>query len=176
MNLPQGAIDFLVYLAPSLLVFGTSYFLVKRFLDNEQKMKYAELKRTMDNNLLPLRLQAYERIILFLERISPNNLLSRVYEPGMNVLVFHKELLLTIKTEYEHNITQQVYITNAGWAIVRTSRDELIKLINLSLGKCNPLSPGVELSKVIFETMMAQEEYPIQNAIDQIKNEVHSLF
>ena len=176
MNLPQGAIDFLVYLAPSLLVFGTSYFLVKRFLDNEQKMKYVELKRVMDSSLLPLRLQAYERIVLYLERISPNNLLSRVYEPGMNVAVFHKELLLTIKSEYEHNITQQVYVTNAGWAIVRSSRDELVKLINLSFGQCNPANPGVELSKIIFQTMMESEEYPIQNAIDQIKNEAHSLF
>lgn len=61
MNLPQGAIDFLVYLAPSLLVFLTSYFLVKKFLDNDQKLKYAELKKAMDNNTLPLRLQAYER-------------------------------------------------------------------------------------------------------------------
>ncbi len=176
MNLPQGVIDFLVYLAPSLLVFGTSYFLVKRFLDNEQKMKYAELKRTMDQNLLPLRLQAYERIVLYLERISPNNLLIRVYEPGMNVVVFHRELLLNIKAEYEHNITQQVYVTNAAWSIVRKSRDELIKLINVSVSQCQPDAAGVELSKVIFQSMLESEEFPVQNAIDEVKNEAHSLF
>lgn len=176
MNLPSGVIDFLVYLAPSLLVFLTSYFLVKKFLDNDQRMKFAELKRTMDKELLPLRMQAYERIVLLLERISPNNLLGRVYVPGMTVVEFHKEVLMSIRAEYEHNITQQVYVTNNAWNIVRTSRDELIKLINQSLEQCNPHAAGVELSKKVFETMMQREEYPIQKAIDQIKNEAHSLF
>lgn len=176
MNLPQGILDFLVYLAPSLLVFLTAFFLVKKFLDSDQKLKYAELKKTMDNNLMPLRLQAYERIVLFLERISPNNMLSRIYEPGMTVLEFHREILQNIKMEYEHNITQQVYVTNAAWNTVRTSRDELVKLVNLAVAKCNPNAPGVELSKTIFESMMQSEEYPIQNAIDQVKNEAHSLF
>lgn len=111
----------------------------------------------------------------FLERVSPNNMLSRVYVPGMTVLEFHREILQNIRSEYEHNITQQVYVTNAGWNIVRTSRDELVKLINLSVAKCNPNAPGVELSKTIFETML-ESEFPIQNAIDQIKNEAHSLF
>ena len=176
MNLPQGVIDFLVYLAPSLLVFLTAFYLVKKFLDTDQRTKYAELKRTMDSSILPLRLQAYERIVLFLERISPNNLLVRTYVPGMTVLEFHKEVLLAIRTEYEHNITQQVYVTNAAWNIVRSNRDELVKLINQSLEKCNPNASGVELSKKVFETMLQNEEFPIQRAIDQIKNEAHSLF
>ncbi|MBK7970422.1 MAG: hypothetical protein IPK08_16600 [Bacteroidetes bacterium] len=176
MQLPQGLIDFLVYLAPSLLVFLTAFFLIKKFLDTDQRMKFAELKRVTDNHLLPLRLQAYERIVLFLERISPNNLMIRVYEPGMTVMEFHKEVLLAIRTEYEHNVTQQVYVTNNAWNIVRTSRDELIKLVNLSLEKCNPTAPGHELSKKVFETMLQSEEFPIQKAIDQIKNEAHSIF
>ncbi len=176
MNLPEGVIDFLVYLAPSLLVFLTAFYLVKKFLDTDQRLKYAELKRTLDNTLLPLRLQAYERIVLFLERISPNNLLVRVYVPGMTVMEFHKEILLAIRTEYEHNITQQVYVTNSAWNIVRTNRDELIRLINLSMEQCNPNASGVELSKKVFETMLQREEFPIQKAIDLVKNEAHSLF
>ena len=176
MNLPDTVIDFLVYLAPSLLVFLTSFFLVKKFLDNDQRMKYAELKRTMDKELLPLRMQAYERIVLLLERLSPNNLMVRVYVPGMTVLEMHREVLMAIRTEYEHNITQQVYVTNNAWNIVRTSRDELIKLINQSLEQCNPNAAGVELSKKVFETMLQREEYPIQRAIDQVKNEAHALF
>ena len=176
MNLPSGVIDFLVYLAPSLLVFLTAFFLVKKFLDTDRQMKYAELKRAIDKDLIPLRFQAYERIVLFLERVSPNNLLVRVYQPGMNVMEFHREVITTIRSEYEHNITQQVYVTNAAWTIVRTNRDELIKLINISMEKCNPNAPGVELSKKVFETMLDGEDFPIQRAIDAIKNEAHSLF
>jgi hypothetical protein len=176
MSIPQGVVDFLVYLAPSLLVFLTAWFLVKKFLDSDQRLKYAELKRTIDNNMLPLRLQAYERIVLFLERIAPNNLMVRVYEPGMNVTDFHKALLQTIRSEFEHNITQQVYVTNSVWATVRNSRDELIKLINVAMSECRPDSPGLDLTKRVFDKLMGMEETPIQKAIDQVKNEAHALF
>lgn len=176
MNIPDGVVEFLFYLAPSVLVFLTSFFLIKKFLDTDQRLKMADMKRVADQQLLPLRLQAYERIVLYLERMSPNNLLIRVFEPGMTVSDFHKAILLTIRSEYEHNITQQVYVTNNAWNIVRNSRDELLKLLNLSLEKCVPNAPGHELSKKVFETMLEQEENPVQKAIDLIKNEAHSLF
>lgn len=176
MKIPQGIIDFLVYLAPSLLIFLTAYLLIKKFLDTNTKIKYAELKRAIQKDLLPLRLQAYERVVLYLERISPNNLLARVYEPGMTVMEFHRALLMTIRSEFEHNITQQVYITNTGWAIVRKSRDELIRMINEAMQQCNPEAPGIELSKKIYGKMVNEDETPINKAIDQIKNEAHQLF
>lgn len=176
MNIPQGVIDFLVYLAPSLLVFLTAYLLIKKFLDTNSTIKQAELKRAIQKDLLPLRLQAYERIVLYLERIAPNNLFARVYEPGMTVMDFHKALLMTIRSEFEHNITQQVYITNSGWAIVRNARDELIRQINETMQKCNPEAPGIELTKRLYDQMLNEEETPIHKAIDQIKNEAHQLF
>lgn len=176
MNIPDSVTDILFFLAPALLVLFTAYFLIKKFLDNEQRMKYAELKHAMRKDILPMRFQAYERIVLYLERISPNNLLVRVFEPGMNVASFHKAIITTIRSEYEHNITQQVYVTNSAWEIVRSSRDELIKLVNMSLEKCDPQAPGAALSKTVFESMMASNEFPIQKALEQIKNEAHQLF
>jgi hypothetical protein len=176
MKIPQGIIDFLVYLAPSLLIFLTAYLLIKKFLDTNTRIQYAELKRAIQKDLLPLRLQAYERIVLYLERISPNNLLARVYEPGMTVMEFHRALIMTIRSEFEHNITQQVYITNTGWAIVRNSRDELIRQINEAMQQCNPEGPGIELSKRIYDKMLKEDETPVLKAIDQIKNEAHQLF
>ena len=176
MNIPNGVTDFLFYLAPSLLVFLTSWFLVKKFLDTDQKLRYAELKRSIDNNLLPLRLQAYERIVLFLERISPNNLIVRIYEKGMSANDLHQALIQTIRSEYEHNITQQVYVTNSVWNAVRKGRDELIKVINIAMKDCPENAPGAELNKRIFENLMKLEESPVQTAIDEVKNEAHALF
>ncbi|MFM7902420.1 MAG: hypothetical protein ACKPAD_10600 [Bacteroidota bacterium] len=163
-------------IVPGLLVFLTAYFMIKRFIDNEQRMKFADIKASMKKDLLPLRLQAYERIVLFLERVSPNNLLNRVYETDMSVADFHRALLLTIRTEYEHNITQQVYMTNSVWNVVKNGRDELVKTINLAYGECNADAPGLELSKKIFEVMVRKNEFPIQSALDQVKNEAHQLF
>jgi hypothetical protein len=176
MKFPDNITDILFSIAPALLVFFTAYYLIKKFLDTEQRLKFAELKTAVKKDILPLRLQAYERIVVYLERISPNNLLVRVYEPGMKVQEFHKEILLAIRTEYEHNVSQQVYVTNSAWNTVKSSRDELIKIINQSLEQCSMDAPGVELSRKVFETMVQKNEFPIQNAIDTIKNEVHQLF
>ncbi|MFM7177219.1 MAG: hypothetical protein ACKO0X_07340 [Bacteroidota bacterium] len=176
MDISQDITMLLFAIVPGLLVFLTAYFMIKRFIDNEQRMKFADIKASMKKDLLPLRLQAYERIVLFLERVSPNNLLNRVYETDMSVADFHRALLLTIRTEYEHNITQQVYMTNSVWNVVKNGRDELVKTINLAYGECNADAPGLELSKKIFEVMVRKNEFPIQSALDQVKNEAHQLF
>ena len=94
----------------------------------------------------------------------------------MNVATFQKELLQTVRSEYEHNITQQVYMSITSWSAVKVGRDELIKLINLAAEKCDPSGPGQELSKHIFQSMMDEEEFPIQRAINQVKSEAYSLF
>jgi hypothetical protein len=134
------------------------------------------MKMGMTREMLPLRMQAFERVVLFLERISPNNLLMRVYKPGMKVSDLHHELLQTIRAEYEHNLTQQVYMSNSSWNAVKKGRDELIRIINTSAEKCDPSGPGAELNKMIFQTMMDNEEFPVQTAIEQVKAEAYSLF
>lgn len=83
MNFPQGLINFLVYLAPSLMVFFTTWFLVRRFLQRETTLKMLELKAIQQKEMMPLRLQAYERLSIYLERISPNVMLLNQYEPGI---------------------------------------------------------------------------------------------
>ena len=108
MDLPKDIVDILFFLAPALLVFGMAYLLIKKFLDNQHRLKIIETKLLTQKEMMPLRLQAYERLTLFLERISPNNLLGRVYQPGLSVREFHLELLSNIRSEFEHNITQQL--------------------------------------------------------------------
>ncbi len=168
--------DILFYLAPALLVFGMAYLMIKKFLDTNQRVKMIELKMSLQKELIPMRMQAFERAVLYLERISPNNLLIRVYEPGLSSGEFHRELLNTIRSEYEHNVTQQVYMSNSSWAAVRQGRDELVKVINMAAERSGPNAPGAELSKHVFQIMMDEENFPVQKAIDQVKSEAYSLF
>ncbi|MEY3342391.1 MAG: hypothetical protein RL090_75, partial [Bacteroidota bacterium] len=76
MDISNDVTNLLFAVVPGLLVFFTAYFMIKRFLDNEQRIKFAEMRAALRKDVLPLRFQAYERILLFLERISPNNMLS----------------------------------------------------------------------------------------------------
>ncbi len=169
-------LEVLMYFIPAAMVLILMYMLVKKFLEKEYKIKLLEAKRAIQQDVLPVRLQAYERMVLFLERVAPNNLLYRVNKPGMTARQLHTELLLTIRTEYEHNITQQVYISPQAWAIIRNSKEDLIRLINISASKVGEKASSIDLSKSIFEVILKDESMPTQKALDVIKHEVRQLF
>jgi hypothetical protein len=88
----------------------------------------------------------------------------------------HQELLASIRAEYEHNLTQQVYISKGAWEAVKRAKEETIKLINISASKVHDNAKGVELSKMVLEMSMQLEKMPTQVAIDFIKEEARSFF
>lgn len=168
--------EILKLILPALIVFLTSFYMIKRFLDNEDKKRLAELREQGHKFVTPIRFQAYERMIIFLERISPESLLMRVHNPSMNARQFQSELLQTIRTEFEHNLSQQIYISNAGWDHVKRAKEETIKIINLASSKVNDKSSGIELSKAIFSVISALGKMPSQSAIDFLKKEIRGSF
>lgn len=176
MDLPKGLLDFLVYLAPSLLVFLTAWMMLKRFLDRGIKMKMLELKSGAKKEILPLRLQAYERLTIYLERISPNVMLVNLHHPEMTVRDFQQILTETIRSEFEHNFAQQIYVSPAIWTVVRNTKEEVTRLINSSAAGLNPEDPAYMLSKNVFDRMLESETFPTQNALAILKAEVAQLF
>src|SRR5690348_6293426 len=107
-------LEMLKYIVPSLVTLGGVYIIVRSFIDDENKRRNQEINKTLlfeqRKVSLPLRLQAYERILVFLERIHPFSLLQRVYIPNMLVGEFQLELIKAIRVEYEYNLSQQMYI------------------------------------------------------------------
>jgi hypothetical protein len=173
---PNEIIQPLLYVVPAVLVLVTAFYLIRKFLDNQHKLRLIEARLQTQKDLLPLKLQAYERLTLFLERIAPNNLLGRVYQPGMTVREFHLELLSVIKQEFEHNVTQQIYVSPQAWHAVRRAREDVVRLINTSAAGADPQGKGAELNKRIFESILSEEEQPTQKAIDYIKEEVNRYY
>jgi hypothetical protein len=125
---------------------------------------------------IPLRLQAYERIILFLERISIDSLLVRYNTQGAKSRQLHTDLLAAIRNEYEHNISQQVYISPKAWEMVKNARSQIVKVINTAAEQTDNAAPAIELSKKIIEGIGEFPKSPTQTAIDFVKNEVQALF
>ena len=165
----------LLYFVPALLVLGAMFLLIKKFLDRDYRLKLIEAKQLLQKDMLPLRLQAYERLVLFLERISPSSLLMRINRPNMNSMQLHSELLSTIRTEFEHNLSQQIYMSNQAWEQVKIAKEEIIKIVNTSSEKVGPNNTSINLSTEIFEEMLRKEAFPTQKAIDYLKNEVRQL-
>jgi hypothetical protein len=167
--------DILKITIPALIVFLTSYFLLKKMIASDQDKRRQELILQNGRTVMPIRLQAYERIILFLERISLESLLVRVSTPDMNSVQLHTALLTTIRSEFEHNLSQQIYMTSQAWEVVKNARSGMIRIINSEAEKMPANSSGMALSKRLLETIMELDKEPTRVAIDFIKAEVGKI-
>lgn len=169
-------LEILKYTLPALVVFLTAYYLIRSFMKNEDRKRKHDLTMNQKDSILPLRLQAYERLILLLERLSPDSLVMRTSKLNLTVADLQNELISTVRQEFEHNIAQQTYVSNQAWEQVKTARNKVIKLINESAADIKPDSRGIILSKRILENAMELENPPAQVALQFLKKEVQELF
>src|ERR1043166_8983718 len=122
----EALIEFIKILVPASVVLYAVYLTVRAFISREIELRKLEVRGRSIETILPNRLQAYERITLFLERISPQNLLVRLNAPGLPAREFHQLLLAEIRNEYNHNVSQQVYMSENVWSIVKNAKEDLI--------------------------------------------------
>ncbi|MBN2669858.1 MAG: hypothetical protein JXR60_11605 [Bacteroidales bacterium] len=173
----MGALlEVLKYVLPSLVVFITAYLIIKSFFEDQLKQKEMEIRAIHKKDLTPLRLQAYERLVLFLERISPHSLLPRTTQVSSTVAHLQSQLLNQIRTEFEHNMSQQIYISKEAWSVTKSAKEQIIKIINQSADKIAKDAPAFELSKTILEYTIQTGSSPTDTAINFLKKEVDSYF
>jgi hypothetical protein len=166
----------LVALLPSLLVFLTTFHTLRQFFAAQAAERQVELRRDDQRQVLPLRLQAYERLTLYLERIAPGPLVLRVHKHNMSARMLHGELINTVREELDHNVTQQVYVSDKAWARVKQAKEETIRLVNLSFDQVGEGVSATELSRRIFENAGKLSAAPSQEALLLLKDEVRRLF
>jgi hypothetical protein len=164
--------DILKITIPALIVFFMAWVLLRNMLQNDQDKRRQELLLQNSRTVTPIKLQAYERIVLFLERISLESLLVRVSTPEMSAQQLHSAMLNAIRSEFEHNLSQQIYMSQQAWEVVRNARSNMIKIINSEVEKLPPDSNAMALSKKLLEKIMELEQEPTRAAIDYVKNEV----
>lgn len=169
-------LEILKYVLPSVVVLATAYLLVERFIENERQHRNMTYRRESQGLTTPVRLQAYERLVLFLERISPSTLVTRVHKSGMSAKLLQAELLKAVRTEYEHNLSQQIYISPGAWELIKNAKEEIIKLINTAAINVSDEASGVDLGKLILEVSMKIDKMPTQVAIDYLKQEAREIF
>lgn len=168
----EATTDILKITIPAVIVFFTAWAVLRNLIKNDQDKRKQELVLQNSRTVTPIKLQAYERIVLFLERISLESLLVRVSTPDMTAQQLHLALLNTIRSEFEHNLSQQIYMSQQTWEVVRNARSNMIKIINSEVEKLPPDSTGMALSKRLLEKIMELDKEPTRAAIDYVKNEV----
>jgi hypothetical protein len=169
-------LDILKITIPALLVAGVAYAIIKKHLERDYKLRLLELRQKNAEVVTPIRLQAYERIVLLLERITPSNMLLRVSGSGHTAADYHRVLLTEIRNEFNHNMSQQVYMTEQAWQQVKHAREEVVNLINKSYQGLNDKSKGTDLAKRILESVLNDEIDPTARAISFLKQEIGQTF
>jgi hypothetical protein len=173
----EAIIDLLKIILPATVVFLAVYFLFQKFFKNEQERRDHDIKKAALNLTTPQKIQAYERIVIFLERIHPSNLVVRINKHGFTSRQLHHELIHSIKSEYEHNISQQIFVSHNTWELVKTAKDELIKLINIAATKVPGDAPSNELAMMILNIVGGlDKKMPSELALEYAKKEISKIF
>lgn len=168
----ETILDILKYTLPAVVVLIACAIVVRRFLLSETQKRQLDLMRDTQDTTIRLRLQAYERLALFLERLHPRQLLTRVYEPDMTVLHFQQALSINIRTEFEHNLAQQIYVSKEVWDGVRGVKEQQLNMINSMAQQLSPEAPAKELHKRIVDYLLTAEgELPIDVALRMTNEE-----
>ncbi len=165
-------VELVKYTVPALIVLLTAYVVMKNFLDKEISKTKLSIKLTNTKLITPVRLQAYERLVLFLERIAPEAVFVRVYRQGMTTEQLHKILLKTIRSEYEHNLSQQVYVSDDAWEAVKSAKESVLRLINTAAASQKGKENATEFSKIVIEAYNSIDDNPTDVAIKMIKREI----
>jgi len=166
----------LLYFVPAFLVMIILFWVMRRNAERERQDRLLELRKHLQKETLQFRLQAYERLILFLERISPNSILPRLHRPGMSGSQLHTELLVTIRTEFEHNFSQQLYVSRQGWEEVVSAKDQMVRIINECSRSVGDKAGSIQLSSRIVEYFVAAGELPTLKVVEFLKKEARQLF
>ena len=161
---------------PAGAVLLTTIFFLRRESGKEVRSLQIELKRQRQEFFLPSRVEAYQRAVLLMERIHPNSLVMRLHNPGLPAKALQAEFLKAIREEYDHNVAQQLFISPQGWQMVRNSKEETIKIINIAGNQMTPVSTGMDLSAKIFEIVAEVGQLPTEITVEYLKKELQELF
>jgi hypothetical protein len=168
--------DLLKILLPAGIVLYGMYLVVISFLSKEKEKMLVELKTKNTEVVLPIRLQAAERLCLFLERITPNNLVRRSNPSSYTINELYSILMNEIREEFNHNFSQQVYFSEETWEAVKRAVEEVTTIINLSRQNLESDGKGIDLAKSIFAQSLERQNDAILYALKQVKSEVNIYF
>jgi hypothetical protein len=172
----EAIIEFAKLIIPAALVLYAMYLTVRVFINKELDKQRLEIRGKSIETILPNRIHAYERVCLFLERISPNNLLLRLNNGNYTAKELQQIIFNEIREEYNHNVSQQVYMSEEVWNLVKNAKEELMVTINEAMRKLPEDANGVALSKQIFDIVVNKEFDPIAHALKEVKNEIRQIF
>lgn len=176
MNWEDVIFQIALVLIPAGGVLMTTIYFLRKENDKELRNMQIELKKQRQEFFLPNRVEAYQRAVLLMERIHPNSLVMRLHNPGLPAKAMQAELLKAIRDEYDHNVAQQIFISPSIWEMVKNSKEETIKIINIAGNQMQATSMGLDLAGKIFEIVAEIGELPTEITVKVLKEDLQRLF
>jgi hypothetical protein len=167
-------IELASYTFPAIITGLVAYYLFKSYFKDQQNTRRWLLQKDNQKDTLPLRLQAYERMTLLMERINPSQLLIRITPISDDKNEYANYVIAQVEQEFEHNLTQQIYVTNECWSIITTAKNATIQMIRLA-AKNEKVNDANQLRELILSDLL-EKPSPSSAALAFIKNEVSQMW
>ena len=167
-------IELLSYTLPAVITGAVAYYFFDLHTKNEEGRRRYLLSKEGQKDALPIRLQAFERMTLYLERINPAKLLIRITPISEDKNDYENYVIAQIEQEFEHNLTQQIYMSDECWTIIVTAKNATIQMIRKA-NFSDSVDNANKLREVILNDLMDKQS-PSNAALAYIKNEVNLMF
>lgn len=170
----EDILSLLFYCIPAAITGAVAYYFFKQYSENEDSKRKHLIKTELNKQALPTRLQAYERFSIFLERIKPSKLMLRVTPNGSSKEEYESLLIANIEQEFDHNLAQQIYVSDDCWSIISTAKNATVQMIRKSTIS-EKVDSAEKLREVILTDMM-DKRAPSDAGLSFIKEEIARLF
>ena len=171
----RSMIELLKYTIPSLIVLLATWLVMHKLFKSEEQKRLWELKKLSQKEISPIRMRAYERLTLLLERTTPEHMLMDMNLTEMTVLQVQQRLMQTIRLEYEHNLSQQVYVSDEVWDMIVAAKEQMIAFVNSMAQQIPQGSSALDYAKVLITAYTSNGDTPNDKALQALKDEARSL-
>lgn len=174
----------MMFTIPALVVLLSVWIVMHKLFKTEEEKRLWELKRASQKEISPTRLRAYERLALVLERTQPEALIMGLSErleasgeslSGLTIMRMQQELLRTVRLEFDHNLSQQIYVSDETWSKIIGARDEMAAFISAMALQLPKESTSMDYAKVLMTAYRSNGETPHQIAMEALKDEARGL-
>ncbi len=168
-------IEVLKYTLPSLIVLLAAWIVMSKQMKNEDARRNFELRKKSLGVITPIRLRGYERLALLLERITPEHILLEMNLSGMTCQEVQRQMLQTIRLEFDHNVAQQVYVGDEVWQAIVLAKEEMMRFVNTCSTQFKPEDSALAYAQMMITAYNSNGETPTQRALTLLKNEARGL-
>lgn len=166
-------LQLLSFTIPAIITGAVAYYFFLNHTKNEENKIKLSMVKANRKQVLPIKLQAYERMTLFLERINPSNLLIRINSVNNDKNAYMHSLINTIEQEFEHNLAQQIYISEQCWSVIVASKNATVQLIKKT-AEDTAITNAQQLREGILKSVLSSSS-PSTAALLFIKEEVRDF-